>query len=159
VERPRLAIFHPRPPGVARANDDPLAFATRRGASTFTGTVELPHAGRYEAWLEGSLGRRVAVRVGGRAFGTAPAGLGNPGQLASVGDASVSGGVQPVELAQEGRSLRPGSDGRDRTIGPLVLEPASAGRSARVRYLDPRSARSLCGRTLDWIEIVRGGGA
>jgi len=159
VERPRLAIFHPRPPGAARANDDPLAFATGRGVRTITGTVELPRTGRYEAWLEGSLGRPVAVRVGGRAFGTAPAGLGNPGQLASVGDASVSGGLQPVELAQEGRSLRPGSDGRDRTIGPLVLEPASAGRSARVRYLDPRSARSLCGRTLDWIEIVRGGGA
>ena len=58
-----------------------------------------------------------------------------------------------MRIVRPGNSLSPGDGGTQRTIGPLVLQPPSDTQS--VRYLDPTRARELCGKRLDWIEIVR----
>ena len=51
-------------------------------------------------------------------------------------------------------SLAPAERLVDQTIGPLMLAPAGD-RGPPLREVAPAHASTLCGRYLDWIEIVR----
>jgi hypothetical protein len=79
----------------------------------------------------------------------------NPrGQYAAAGSIALSPGPHTITLQRPGRHLfYPGDGGRDRQLGPIVLDPASDTRT--VRRLPLSGWRSLCGRSLDWIEAIR----
>jgi hypothetical protein len=62
-------------------------------------------------------------------------------------------GRHTVLLVRPRGNLSPGDGGRDRLIGPVVLDPA--GDSRAVRKLPNSAWRQLCGRQLDWMESVR----
>ena len=64
-------------------------------------------------------------------------------------------GAHRVEVERGGGSLAPGNGSRALSVvGPVAFVPA--GRPvARLRELDPRDARSLCGGSYDWLEILR----
>jgi hypothetical protein len=49
--------------------------------------------------------------------------------------------------------LHPGSDGAPFPLGPVVLSRSTADRP--LVYVRPRDARELCGKRLDWIELIR----
>lgn len=126
------------------------------GAGEVDATVRLPR-GRFDLWLEGEFGRRVSVRVGGRETGGVEYESGNPGQYFPVGRVDLAGGRKRVAMLQEGGDLRPGdgggADSSLRHIGALVFSPPENERRA-VRTVAPRSATRLCGRSLDWVEVV-----
>ncbi len=63
-----------------------------------------------------------------------------------------AGKTQAVIVRPEG-DLLPGQEGTSWLLGPLLL--ATEGSPTHVSEVDPALARSLCGQTLDWIEIVR----
>jgi hypothetical protein len=120
--------------------------------------ADLPVAasGRYRLWLEGSFGREVRVLVDGREVGSVRDRLNNPGNYEDIGDVELSRGRHSFEILQSGGGLAPGNGGSDaslRHIGPLAISPV--GDAARtVETVEPSQWRSLCGRHLDWIEIV-----
>jgi hypothetical protein len=47
----------------------------------------------------------------------------------------------------------PGDAGTGWLLGPLILVPE--GTTETVREISPQDAHSLCGQSLDWLEIVR----
>lgn len=130
-----------------------LAYLSRPG--TATGVISVPAAGRYVAWLGGSFGRGFEVSLDGRRLGAVRYRLNDTGQYEPLAELSLTAGAHRLELRQGSASLHPGSAEAGDPLGPFVLEPLGAAGRATVAVA-PRDAESLCGRSLDWVEIVAG---
>jgi hypothetical protein len=105
--------------------------------------------GRYTAWLEGSLGRPVSVTIDGRRAGSAQ-GINTPGAWLRAGRVELAPGRHRVEVSRPGGGLAPG-DGAHSTLGALALV---ADGNPRLLQVEPQEAGRLCGRPLDWVEVV-----
>ena len=71
-----------------------------------------------------------------------------------IARATLAAGALPVVISWPGSGLRPGAEGVNRLLGPLML--VRDGEQPSVSYALPSAARALlCGRSLDWIEIVK----
>jgi hypothetical protein len=105
--------------------------------------------GRYRVWLYGSSGRPIDALVDGRRVGSFQE-VNTPDQWNDVGLVSLDRGRHRLAIRRPGGSLAPG-DGFQGRIGPLVLQPLASETLDRVQ---PDQARTLCGKTLDWVEIV-----
>jgi hypothetical protein len=127
------------------------------GSGTIVRRVQLPAGGRYRAWIEGSFLRAVHVSVDGREVGSVSFEPGNPGQYFPLGEAVLRPGVHQIRFQRAGSDLRAGDGGGARSslvhVGPVVLSPV-ANEHLRVRTVGPPQAAQLCGRRLDWIEVV-----
>jgi hypothetical protein len=121
-------------------------------AETLTGTLAVKQPGRYQVWLEVSVIKRFAVTVAGQYIGSVSGELGPPGMFVHLGEVTLASGTQPIRIVPSGGALDPGS-GTSQVIGPLML--SSGPDPPTVSQTDPSNARSLCGRSLDWLEIVR----
>jgi hypothetical protein len=116
--------------------------------------VEVTAAGPYEIWLGGSVNGRVELLANGMPVGSVRHLLNNSGQYISFGKVELRSGVNTLELRHSGADLHPGSGGEALPIGPLVLRPAGA--AAPVQVISASRAGELCGRRLDWVELVSG---
>jgi hypothetical protein len=133
---------HPWQPGMV---------VTQTPGATVPRAVTVQEPGRYRAWVAGSFGRRIEVRVDGRTIGEAR-GVNNLGQWLPAGTVELDAGRHELQLSRPGGSLAPG-DGYRGELGPLVLEPLNA--EPRLEEVAPARARDLCGRSWDWIELIR----
>jgi hypothetical protein len=115
--------------------------------------VQVPRAGRYDVWVEGSFGRAVEVSVDGRRVGAIADALNNRGVAERAGSVQLEPGRHVVRLVRGGRSLSPGDGGVNRHIGPVGLTTVETSEVA-VRTTDPGDWRTLCDRPLDWIEVL-----
>jgi hypothetical protein len=59
----------------------------------------------------------------------------------------------PVRVVRPGDNLAPGDGGTQRQLGPVFLQSTADDRA--VRFVAARDYRTLCGKRLDWVEIVR----
>jgi hypothetical protein len=136
---------------------DPSSLDVVRGGSV-AGTLRLAAAGRFALWLGGSFGRPFELTIDGRRIARAGVGLSGRGEYVELRAAvALAAGDHAVRIARVGGALGPGSgDGASRRLGPLVAAPAAPREAPAVRHVAPRGWRSLCGRTLDWVEVVRG---
>jgi hypothetical protein len=72
-----------------------------------------------------------------------------------IGSVRLGRGRHSITVARGGGDLHPGNgDGQLRLLGPLRLTSVDP-TAAPVRYVRPGRWRTLCHRTLDWIEVVR----
>jgi hypothetical protein len=169
VDRPQLAMFDPlvyllkrqAPARWFRFGAYPRALVPD-GQGSLQGPVRLPQGGRVRLWLEGSFSRGVQVEVDGRKLGEVAYEPGNAGQYLLVGEMRLAPGSHWVHLFRGGGSLWPGNGGGSQSssvhVGPLVFStPVNEERT--VRTVSASDAGKLCGRSLDWIEVVapRGG--
>jgi hypothetical protein len=140
--RPPSWPFSPGPPGQLYPNAP--------GAARVT--VAVPSGGVYDAWVQGSFGRGIAVSIDGRTVGSTRDERSFVGQWIRFGSRELSAGPHRVELRYPDGGLRPGSGQQPQTVGPLALVP----REPRARLLDvgPERAGSLCAKPLDWLEVV-----
>jgi hypothetical protein len=129
----------------------PRMVLTPTPGSTAVKTVEVEAPGRYRAWVRGSFGRRIDVIVDGRTIGEAR-GVNNLGQWLPGGTVQLDAGRHRLQLSRPGGSVSPG-DGYRGELGPLVLEPVDD--DVQLERVPPSQARRLCGRSWDWIELVR----
>ena len=125
-------------------------------APTTGGTLRLtpsvPKAGRYDVWLAGSFGSDADVTIDGKHVGQVT-GLANQGDYAPAGTVTLEPGSHVAEVHYPRRALSPGTGVPLAEIGPLALAPVG-NRDARVQTLPAARAGALCGRSLDWIEVV-----
>jgi hypothetical protein len=115
--------------------------------------VQVPAPGRYGVWLQGSIRDRARVLVDGREIGSARGTLNVDPLYIPFGDVELGAGTHEVEVRHEETDLRPGGNGAPFPLGPLALTATEAA-DAAVTVVEPADARSLCGRSLDWLEIV-----
>lgn len=114
------------------------------------GRVTISRSGAYRIWLRGSFPRPTSILVDGAVRATVQ-GVNTPGQWLGDVPVRLDAGRHRVEISVPGGSPRPG-DGAAVTIGPLALV---ADRPSRLQTVPVARWRSLCGRRLDWIEVVR----
>jgi hypothetical protein len=113
-----------------------------------------PH--RYQLWLGGSFTRGFVVSVDGHRIGSIsdqqnPFGAG----YNEVGSPLVlKAGVHTIALTFPEPTLAPGGDDDEdyTSLSEIALAPLDS--RPKLLSLKPAQARELCGRSLDWIEIV-----
>ncbi len=127
-------------------------YLSLKGKGTASLRVTVPQAGRYELWLGGSMSGPVKLTVNGTEIGTARYELQEDGQYVPFGSIGLERGKYEVTISYDGGDWRPGSGGPAATVGPLILQRAAP--EAKLLDIPLTSARTLCGRTLDWIEAV-----
>jgi hypothetical protein len=123
-------------------------------SGTLEVSVSVPAAGHYGFWLAGSFRRRLELSIDGQKLATAQNHLNHPGIDTPLGEAELTAGPHSVVLRYSAANLSPGSGGVPFGLGPLILSRFTADRP--ITYVRPGAARSLCGKSLDWIEVVTG---
>jgi hypothetical protein len=125
-----------------------------RGSGTATVRVTVTRSSVYGLWLGGSFRDPIEIAVDGRRVGAVQGHLSEQGLAAPLARVRLSAGPHEVGLRYSGPGLRPGSRGYQFAFGPLVVgSPASTARLVQLSPSDPAS--SPCGRSFDWLEIVR----
>jgi hypothetical protein len=135
------------------------------GAGSDETTVTVPTAGRYGMWLQGSIGRPLAVYVDGRRWPSLGYEERYPSQFLYVSSGMLQAGTHTLRLVRGGGSLHPGSGDAPvetvaRTIGAIVFirEPTSANQV----YVAPASRMAqVCAAPVgyEWLELIKPGGA
>lgn len=162
-ERARLAAYQRPQPIVARGDQTlwPAAWLHDPAARTLTPTVPgtavghigVAAPGHYALWLGGSFERGFEVSVDGVRVGRIENELSAFGAYVEVATLDLGAGVHTIALTYPHADLTPGSGaGLYTTLAAIALEPLRP--PARLLSVAPAQARQLCGRPLDWIELV-----
>jgi hypothetical protein len=106
--------------------------------------------GNYAVWLGGDVDRPLKVEIDGHTVGAPAAQSGGDGTAIYVATVALGRGRHTMRLVRGGGDLRP-DDAGSTVIDGFILEPAGAERE-RVQRIAPSAWRSLCGRSLDWLE-------
>jgi hypothetical protein len=117
--------------------------------------INVPTGGRYSAWLGGIFARGFKLRIDGREIGAVRQELGGLGGGVRLGEVTIEPGVHTFELEYPKAGVRPGDTdaGHLTTLRWFGLSPVGA--EAQLTNVPASSARTLCGKSLDWIDIVR----
>jgi hypothetical protein len=118
------------------------------------GQMSVPHAQRYELWLDGNFSRGFEVAVDGRRVGSVKDELSGFSAYVHIANLFLAAGAHTVELTYPHPNLTAGNAENELTsISAITLQPQMpAGELVEVA---PQQYSRLCGRTLDWIELVR----
>ena len=124
------------------------------GRGRAAGTLQAP-GGRADLWVEGSFGRELTVKLDGRVVARVGGHL-NPRQTGLyAATLDVAAGEHRLEVTDEGGGLAPGNGGQNRLLGHITLTPPDPS-GLPVRTIPAAQWRTLCGRSLDWVESVAG---
>jgi hypothetical protein len=108
--------------------------------------------GRYGVWVQGDFPRRIYVGVDGKTIGSV-SGSNTPGQWLKAATVTLPAGKHRVQVFKKaGRNhLGPGEWGIG-TIGATALQREAP---EHLQTVALSHWRTLCGRQLDWVELVR----
>jgi hypothetical protein len=140
-----------RSPSWARYGGDTRIVLPLRAAVLAT-ALAVPRAGDYRAWVGGAFRRLVELDVDGRRIALRRHRLSHANQFEPMGSVRLAAGRHTLTLRYGGRDLRPGSRGAPFPIGPLALSPTA---DPGLLRFSAGNARSLCGRSFDWLEVTR----
>jgi hypothetical protein len=157
-----------RPPAVVIEPDGTLGGLTAFGrygeipgllrpyhAASVDASFAVPSSGSYGIWVGGSFRSSIEVSIDGRRVGAAREVLQWPANVVQLGETQLARGGHSFHLRYAGPDLRPGSGGEPPWgLGPFAVARGTEDRP--VTYVRPDNARSLCGRSLDWVEALRG---
>ncbi|MGN6276104.1 MAG: hypothetical protein ACTHNP_09290 [Solirubrobacterales bacterium] len=130
------------------------SYATPHSNGTAEGSFEVEKGGSYGVWLGGSLRGDAKIEIDGKEIGSAGTELDQADEYRQLGSVMLQPGRHTIALTYTAASsLAPGAGGEPFPIGPLVVSPATAA-DAKVKVVDVADARSLCGRSLDWVEAL-----
>ena len=124
--------------------------------ATATAHIVVRHAARdYQLWLGGSFGRGFTVSLDGRPVGSVADALDPPGAYERIGSPlTLQAGTHAITITYPGANLSPGNADSEyyTSLFAIALSPPSS----QMHYVEvkPARAQSLCGRSLDWIEVV-----
>lgn len=124
-------------------------------------TFALPASGAWDLWVQGQIMPIIHLEVDGSATASIA------GQLS--GNSLVPDTVPPTQLrlaagahrlsvTRPGSTLSPGDGGRA-VLDAVFLTPAQAAPQGTLRVAAPSQWRTLCGRSYQWVELVRSIGA
>ena len=136
----------------AAADPIPDGLFLKPTAGVLSAVIHVPRTGRYTVWLQGSLTQKVTVSIAERRVGSVVDAIGPGGQFTDVGTVSLPAGTQPVILDRAGASSFVPS-AVDDSLGEIAI--SRTGVPPAVHTVSAADARSLCGRRLQWIEVVR----
>jgi len=134
------------------------------GAGSDRMTFTLPHAGAYELWMEGTVGRPIKFILDGKTVGTIAYEERYPNQFLHIGGSALAAGRHTLVIERGGGSLHPGSgddvDPDTRGLGPIVLLPRGS-QSYQLRVAPAADADRICKAPVgyEWMEVLKPGAA
>ena len=136
---------------------DPDELIPRGGPGSITGSITAKTSGTYQIWLDGSYGQKFTVSVDGHEVGDISNQLGPAMQATHIATIHLSAGHHRVTIARgAANSLLPDTDDanpNNRSVGPVMFVQNKP--DYTVSTIAPSRARSLCGTSLDWLEVIR----
>ncbi len=123
-------------------------------------TFTVPHAGVWDLWVKGEIMPAVGVSVDGRQLASIS------GQLTGVASdpdtmaplrVSLTAGPHRLTIARGASNLLAPGSGGSAILDSIFLTPVGSGSQATLHATPAAGWRSLCGRRLEWIEVVPGG--
>jgi hypothetical protein len=159
VERPPAVVVEPDgtvgpPATLGPYGEDPLS-VYETGKDTMRTSFSVSVAGDYGVWLGGTFRAQTDISVDGVRVGGGRDQANWPNTYVQLGSAMLAKGIHTLELDYRGPDLRPGSAGAPEFgLGPIAIGIGAAERT--VTYVTPARARSLCAKSLDWVEALRG---
>ncbi|HEX5307677.1 MAG TPA: hypothetical protein VFW38_01205 [Solirubrobacteraceae bacterium] len=162
-EGARLVAYQRPAPIVARGDQtlwpggwlhDPEAHTlTPTAPGTAVSHIAVAGSERYTLWLGGSFERGFEVSVDGERVGRVKDELSAFGGYVEVAELDLEAGVHTIALTYPQADLTPGSGaGLYTSLQAIALEPHRP--PAGLLSVAPAQTRRLCGRPLDWIELV-----
>lgn len=122
------------------------------GPGRLDAVVRLPLAGRWLLWLRGDISRPLSVYLDGRRVGSLGRESGGDRNYLKPLALPTAAGQHRLRLVRGGGSLAPG-DGAPSVLRRIAFElPLPPGRE--VVRLAPSKWRDLCGRQIDWLEVI-----
>jgi hypothetical protein len=158
-------VAYQRPEPVAVRGDDmiwPAYWLHNPASGTLTATapgtgvahIGVPSSQHYELWLGGEFARGFNVSVDGRHVARVKDKLLDIGDLTPVAELVLAGGVHTFEFSYPHSDLTPGSGDNEFTaLTAIALQPLENPVTEMLK-VSAAQAKTLCGRPLDWIEIV-----
>lgn len=128
---------------------------TRAGAVTVR--VAVPRSARYALWTKGSYPGHLEVLIDGREVASGRAFINGYADLASpLGSVDLTRGEHSVRVVYSRPFWQPGAAAGPFALGPLYLTLDEAA-DARIEEIPAEEAGSLCGRRLDWAQVMPAG--
>jgi hypothetical protein len=155
VRAPNLAAtLNDRAPGAAGSYGETAGLAYPTGSASWKLPWVAPAKGVYEIGIDGSFRSLLELSVDGHTIAARRNAVNWPSEYEPLATVRVAKGPHLLTFRYGGPDVHPGSAGTGYFgLGPVVVGPP--GPSLRVTYVKPSNARSLCGKSLDWIEAVR----
>jgi hypothetical protein len=150
-------------PGWAEGASGADTLVPAAAGATATAHINIPYGVKgWELWIGGSFDRGFVVAVDGHRIGAVANQLEPTGGYAQVGPRLTLGpGVHTVTVTYPSANLSPGNADLDSLgydqLTAIVLSPPlyPDPDSGAMLTVSPSDAHTLCGRSLDWIEIVK----
>jgi hypothetical protein len=117
-----------------------------------TADLNVPSAGRYTVWVQGNLTQTMTVSLAGQRVGSIAQQIGPGSIFTDVGALHLPSGRQPVILRRSPESPFVPTSPAD-SLGEVAI--TRTGAPPALHTISATDARALCGRRLQWIEIVR----
>jgi hypothetical protein len=125
------------------------------GPGEAVGHIAIARGQSYELWLGGIFARGFDVSVDGRHVGRLKNELSGFAAYVHVADLFLSPGVHTFVMTYPHADLGPGSGLNEFTsLSAIALEPRESPPRQMISVA-PQQAAQLCGRPVDWIELVR----
>jgi hypothetical protein len=127
---------------------------TANTPGTAVAHIVLPNSQTYELWLGGLFARGFNVAVDGRPLGLVANQISDIDGYVPVARLRLSAGVHTVAITYPSAGLGPGSgDNTYTTLDQIGFQPLDSP-ATQMLQVSPSQAKTLCGRPLDWIEVV-----
>jgi len=124
---------------------------------SLSASVLLPSAGVWDVWVQGQIMPSVGLSVDGRALASIAGQLdGNslvPDTVPPI-PARLTAGTHRLSLTRHGFTLAPG-DGGQAVLDAIFLTPAHVDPQGSLHVAAAGDWPSLCGRSYQWVELVR----
>jgi hypothetical protein len=142
-------------PGAPGRFGEPAGLDYPQGQQTIPVDVNVPSAGPYEIGIDGTILSRLELSLGGKVVAATRHDLNWPAEYNPLAVVRLPKGDTRLVLHYTGPDVHPGSAGAGTGfgLGPLLVGRSDLG--LQVRFVEPAKARTLCGKSLDWIEAIR----
>jgi hypothetical protein len=142
------------PPGTEGGYGETAGLEDPSGSASWQIQLTAPATGDYEIGIDGSFRSRLELLVDGHKVASDRNVQNWPGNYEPLATVQLGKGTHRLEFRYDGPDINPGSAGSGYFgLGPVIV--GRAGPGLPVTYVKPANARSLCGKSLDWVEAVR----
>lgn len=160
VYRPKATVIMPdgtigKPNIIPNYYGEPKGLVYSNKAYTLTLPFHVRSAGTFGVWVGGSFSSTLTAKLDGKRVGQQQNQTEWPGNFLYFGSAHLARGTHTLVIKHSGPGWSPGSAAKQPFgLGPFVV--ARGTDDLNVSYVQPKDAHSLCGKSLDWLEAVRG---
>ncbi|MGH3009955.1 MAG: hypothetical protein ACRDLM_11200 [Gaiellaceae bacterium] len=133
---------------------DPTGGLYPTSAGDVEAVLNVATSGTYRVWMGGYTPGSLTITIDGHAVGSLDHRIELPGQFFPLDTVQLTAGQHAVVLHYTRPLLQPGSTSGVALlpIGPVIVSKDTE--DLPVERVPPSRARSLCGKSLDWLEVV-----